>query len=99
MPIWECDLEFWSGYISCAFQPIPEADSVILMRFDPGKVQMLQCVASTLAVRKIQSSPWSFFCLIWHLCHGAGAKVANPTKVGFFPTEASIRLDRVPNSS
>lgn len=59
MPIWECVLEFWSGYISCAFQPVPEADSVILMRFDPGKVQMLQCVVSTLAVRKIQSSPWT----------------------------------------
>lgn len=63
MPIWECDLEFWSGYISCGFQSVPEADSVILVRFDPGKVQMLQCVASTLAVRKIQSGPWTFFYL------------------------------------
>lgn len=50
MPIWECDLEFWSGYISYAFQPIPAADSVILVRFDPGKAQMLQYVASTLAI-------------------------------------------------
>lgn len=24
MPVWECDPEFWSGYISCAFKPIPD---------------------------------------------------------------------------
>jgi len=73
MPIRECDLEFWSGYISCAFQTVPAADSVILVRFEPGKVQTLQYFASTLAVKDSVQSLGPLLFVLRDTC-GTGQK-------------------------